>query len=198
MPFIDAHRDQSQLFSIECLEQFNEKKPTAYFLRCLTAPEITLSWFTSPPTEDGSRISITRAQRIRESGERHATTHGPFFDVIIATINITIVTIVRLCACATVSSLPCACVHFVTMAASSSLLSRRLALVTGSTSGIGLGIAVELVKRGHDIILHGLGGSEVVQSAVASCKEALPGQFHHHPSSHPLSLPLLHLDIYSW
>ena len=51
----------------------------------------------------------------------------------------------------------------------------KLALVTGSTSGIGLGIARELVKRGHDVLLHGLGTPEVVQSAIRTCRQVLPG-----------------------
>jgi 3-hydroxybutyrate dehydrogenase len=60
----------------------------------------------------------------------------------------------------------------------------KLALVTGSTSGIGLGIARELVKRGHDVVLHGLGTPEVVQSAIQTCRQALPDgvqrEFYHH------------------
>ena len=51
----------------------------------------------------------------------------------------------------------------------------RLALVTGSTSGIGLGIAQALARKGHEVVLHGLGTPEVIQSAIQSCRDVLPG-----------------------
>ena len=37
------------------------------------------------------------------------------------------------------------------------MLKGKTALVTGSTSGIGLGIALELARQGADIILNGFG-----------------------------------------
>ena len=83
----------------------------------------------------------------------------------------------------------------------------KLALVTGSTSGIGLGIArvcincytdyidhsglsctispyscvaisvlQELAGKGFDVVLHGLGTPEVVQSAIQACQDAVSGQ----------------------
>jgi 3-hydroxybutyrate dehydrogenase len=36
----------------------------------------------------------------------------------------------------------------------------KVALITGSTSGIGLAIATELARQGADILLHGLGPYE--------------------------------------
>jgi 3-hydroxybutyrate dehydrogenase len=64
------------------------------------------------------------------------------------------------------------------------MASSRLALVTGSTSGIGLGIARALASKGHDVMLHGFGTSEMVQSAIQTCCDAAPGVkqgvFHHH------------------
>ena len=44
---------------------------------------------------------------------------------------------------------------------------RQIALVTGSTSGIGLGIAVSLAQAGYRLILNGFGQPEVIDQAVA-------------------------------
>ena len=41
-----------------------------------------------------------------------------------------------------------------------SMLKGRTALVTGSTSGIGLGIAIELARQGADIVMNGFGDVE--------------------------------------
>ncbi|MEY2928220.1 MAG: hypothetical protein RL367_2697 [Pseudomonadota bacterium] len=50
-------------------------------------------------------------------------------------------------------------------------LARRIAIVTGSTSGIGLGIARALAKAGADVVLNGLGNPdeiEATRNALAS------------------------------
>ena len=41
-----------------------------------------------------------------------------------------------------------------------STLKGKTALVTGSTSGIGLGIAIELAKQGANIVMNGFGDVE--------------------------------------
>ena len=46
-------------------------------------------------------------------------------------------------------------------------LQNKTALVTGSTSGIGLAIAIELANAGADIIMNGLGDVEAAQKQVA-------------------------------
>ena len=53
---------------------------------------------------------------------------------------------------------------------------RQIALVTGSTSGIGLGIAVSLAQAGYRLILNGFGEPEVIDQAVADVAAA-----HHRP-----------------
>ena len=48
------------------------------------------------------------------------------------------------------------------------MLKNKIALITGSTSGIGLGIAAELAKQNADIILNGFGREADIKSAISS------------------------------
>lgn len=49
-------------------------------------------------------------------------------------------------------------------------LSGKVALVTGSTSGIGLGIARSLAKKGCALILTGLGDQNTIDELVKEFK----------------------------
>ncbi len=49
------------------------------------------------------------------------------------------------------------------------MLKGKTALVTGSTSGIGLGIAKALARQGANIVLNGFGDAEGPQAEVAAC-----------------------------
>lgn len=46
-------------------------------------------------------------------------------------------------------------------------LASKTALVTGSTSGIGLGIAIELAKQGANLVLNGFGDAAAIEAAKA-------------------------------
>ena len=48
-------------------------------------------------------------------------------------------------------------------------LSGKTALVTGSTSGIGLGIAKSLAKQGADIVMNGFGDHQSAMAEIAAC-----------------------------
>lgn len=50
----------------------------------------------------------------------------------------------------------------------------QLALVTGSTSGIGLGIAKSLAEAGYRLIINGIGEPEVIDQALADVDAAGP------------------------
>ena len=57
-------------------------------------------------------------------------------------------------------------------------LSGKTALVTGSTSGIGLGIALSLAKAGANVVINGFGDA----SAVIAEVQQYGGKVGHHPA----------------
>ncbi|MCQ4654552.1 SDR family NAD(P)-dependent oxidoreductase, partial [Pseudomonas syringae] len=57
-------------------------------------------------------------------------------------------------------------------------LQGKTALVTGSTSGIGLGIALVLAKAGANLVLNGFGDA----SAVIAQMQQSGGRIGHHPA----------------
>ncbi len=60
------------------------------------------------------------------------------------------------------------------------MLNGKTALVTGSTSGIGLGIAIELAKQGASIILNGFGDAEGPKAEVAAAMGASGAKLGYH------------------
>jgi 3-hydroxybutyrate dehydrogenase len=57
-------------------------------------------------------------------------------------------------------------------------LAGKTALVTGSTSGIGLGIAIALAKEGANIVMNGFGDVAGPQAKIEACKVKVA----HHPA----------------
>jgi 3-hydroxybutyrate dehydrogenase len=71
------------------------------------------------------------------------------------------------------------------------MLQRKTALVTGSTSGIGLGIALSLARQGANIVLNGFGDAEGARAQVA----ALGAQVIHHGAD--MSKPADIIDLFA-
>ena len=63
-----------------------------------------------------------------------------------------------------------------------SQLSGKVAIVTGSTSGIGLAIARGLAEAGAAVVLNGLGEPQLVKSLVREMREAGAAEAAHHPA----------------
>jgi 3-hydroxybutyrate dehydrogenase len=61
-------------------------------------------------------------------------------------------------------------------------LSGKVAIVTGSTSGIGLAIARGLAEAGAAVVLNGLGEPQLVKSLVREMREAGAAEAAHHPA----------------
>ena len=71
----------------------------------------------------------------------------------------------------------------------------KVSLVTGSTSGIGLGIARALAAAGSHIVLNGLGRPEEVAAAQASIAADFKVRVSYSPAdmSKPQALSLIHI-----
>jgi 3-hydroxybutyrate dehydrogenase len=59
-------------------------------------------------------------------------------------------------------------------------LTGKRAFITGSFQGIGLGIATAMASEGADIVLHGLGGDEVISAAKKAVIDAGAGKVEAH------------------
>ncbi|MCB0994149.1 MAG: 3-hydroxybutyrate dehydrogenase [Acidimicrobiales bacterium] len=58
-------------------------------------------------------------------------------------------------------------------------LSGKTALVTGSTSGIGLGMATALAREGANVVLNGLGDTDAISAAIGQIAAHGVDTFHH-------------------
>jgi len=75
-------------------------------------------------------------------------------------------------------------------------LAGRVAIVTGSTSGIGLGIARALAAQGCAVVLNGLGDGEAIERERESLARAERGQARYHPAD--MSRPDQIRELVSW
>jgi 3-hydroxybutyrate dehydrogenase len=66
------------------------------------------------------------------------------------------------------------------------MLKGKTALVTGSTSGIGLGVALALARQGAGIVLNGFGDVDGARAAVAAL--GVPVEYHGADMSHPTDI----------
>ena len=62
------------------------------------------------------------------------------------------------------------------------MTTRKTALVTGSTSGIGLGMARALAAGGHDIMLNGLGDAAQIAALARELADDAGVRVEHHPA----------------
>ena len=62
-------------------------------------------------------------------------------------------------------------------------LKGKSAIVTGSTSGIGLGIAEALVNSGANVLVNGLGSDDEIEAALARVKAAGDGRVEFSPAN---------------
>ena len=63
------------------------------------------------------------------------------------------------------------------------MLKSKIALITGSTSGIGLGIAHSLAKQGADIVLNGFGATSEIEELVDSLSMKYDVKVSYHPAN---------------
>jgi len=63
------------------------------------------------------------------------------------------------------------------------MLKSKVALITGSTSGIGLGIAHSLAKQGADIVLNGFGAISEIEELVDSLSMKYDVKVSYHPAN---------------
>ena len=79
------------------------------------------------------------------------------------------------------------------------ILTGKIALITGSTSGIGLGIATKLASMGATIALNGFGDADHIQTIVADLEKTSNAPVRYYPliswsimlafnMSHPLKI----------
>ena len=66
------------------------------------------------------------------------------------------------------------------------LLAGKSAVVTGSTSGIGLGIARALAEAGADIVLNGFGEAAAIEKLRSGLRNGIRGPRHFQQGRHRL------------